>query len=134
MSRKLMQRSNVDLPPPLGPMKKLTSPARICRSMPLSTLTAPNDFSSAGTSRMDAEGFALPFRSGFKIGLRASRAGLACGNLNRHALAAAVYRGELLLDPSHAASGSKAHREVDDRHHQIDLHAHEGIGDHNRAV
>ena len=38
-----MQRRNVDLPDPDGPITHITSPGATSRSMPLSTLSWPND-------------------------------------------------------------------------------------------
>src|SRR5262249_21319963 len=51
-SRRLQQRSSVDLPEPDGPITNTSSFGRTARAMPFSTSSAPNDLWSATTSRI----------------------------------------------------------------------------------
>src|SRR5262245_52629802 len=51
-SRRLQQRSSVDLPEPEGPMMKTSSPCATARSIPFSTSTAPKDLCSFLISRI----------------------------------------------------------------------------------
>src|SRR5438270_12959297 len=50
-----MQRRNVDLPEPEGPITTATSPAFTARSMPLSTSRWPNDLCTASARTISPE-------------------------------------------------------------------------------
>ena len=50
-SMRLMHRRSVDLPLPEAPMSAITSCSATSRSIPLSTVSSPNDFHSPSTCR-----------------------------------------------------------------------------------
>src|SRR3990170_646746 len=62
-SRRLMQRSNVDLPDPDGPITQTTSPVSTRKSIPLSTSRSPKCLCSSRTWMGDTSGFMVSPRT-----------------------------------------------------------------------
>src|SRR3954447_11539435 len=98
-SSRLMQRSRVLLPDPLGPMITTTSPRAISRSMPASAARVPKRLRMPDNRK-----------TGPSIGSSMATRGSAFE----------------ILDQDRARI---AHQEVDQRSDQVDIHSAEGYGD-----
>src|SRR5262245_23061654 len=111
-SRRLQQRSSVDLPEPDGPMTNTSSFGRTARSMPRNTSNEPNDLRRATTSRSGALKRSALWRD---------RSGIVAGQLG-HAvpgrdLVRPRVRARLLAEPLLVEPGDRA----------VLLHALDGV-------